>query len=173
MKYLNLDNPLYFAADKRCDWNAVAIEHPIVRERRYFRSRHDKPDEVQRIGTTDRQHRFRGRRAARLPQQSHRFRQCKLLAGDVRDKTATANVAARFKPAQHAQQFAPWRQPRSFPLQHAPADDAVTAQQRADDMLDGFGVVRRIAAGCGGLGRRTLEERPTLRLWQTLSHDLY
>src|SRR5439155_13401699 len=121
---LELDDPLYFAADERCDWNAVAVQHAVVRERRYFGSGHDEPDEIQRIRPTDRHQRFGGRCASRLAQQPHRLRQGELLTGDIRHKTATANVAARFKPAQNAQQLAPWWQPRRLTLQHAPANDA-------------------------------------------------
>ena len=72
-----------------------------------------------------------------------------MLARKAGDKTAAADLDARFETAVDAQQVAPRRQPGGFALEEAPEHNAVAAQQGAREMLDGFGRLGRGAAAAG------------------------
>src|SRR3546814_16480000 len=75
-----------------------------------FRS-HDHAGQIQRVAAADHDQ-IVGLFFAEAAQARRRFRQCELFAGKAADKTTPADLAARFESAQHAKQFAPWRQLR-------------------------------------------------------------
>src|SRR5690349_3071038 len=129
-------DPVHFTARQTGDRDAVAIENAVVGERRDLRTGHDRADEIQRVGCRKRDPGRGRRRAARLAQQGHRFRQGELLARHAGDETAAANLAARLEAPEHAQEVAPGREPRRLALEQAPEHDAITAQQRLRHMLD-------------------------------------
>ena len=116
-------------------------------------------DEVQRVGAGQRHEGVGARLAPDLAQHADRLRQRELLAGKAGDEAAAADFAARFEPAIDAQQVAPRRQPWRLAFEQPPEHDAVAAQQRAREVLDGvIGVVGCL--GSGGRARRASAQRP-------------
>ena len=102
----------------------------------------------------------------RLAQQRNGLGQGELLAAQTGNEAATADLATCLEPPIHAQQLAPWRQPRRLAGEQAPADDSVAAQQGACDMFGCLAIA--VAVGrrqriCGRLVDRRLagtDQRP-------------
>ncbi|MDL1863549.1 DDE-type integrase/transposase/recombinase [Betaproteobacteria bacterium PRO7] len=135
-----------FAGDEQRDRHAVAVQHAVAGQRGQPRAGGEDADEVQRVGAADGDQRARALAAAHVAQQAHRFGRGELLAGHAGDEAAAADFAARLQAPIAAQQVAPRRQPVRFARHQPPEHDAVTAQQRARDVLDNFRIVGRVAA---------------------------
>src|SRR5689334_23226786 len=134
--------PFDLPGDARRQRHAVAPEDARARNAGDALAGNDAAEQVRRVGRGDADERAIAGTPAHLAQQRDRVGQRVLLAGDARDEAAAADLATRLEPAQHANEIAPRRQPRRLALDEAPADDAVTAQQRARDVLERRGVER-------------------------------
>ncbi|AWK18868.1 hypothetical protein B4599_13965 [Xanthomonas oryzae pv. oryzae] len=96
---------------------------------------------------------MRQRLCTHTAQSGNRIGQCELLAGQPGDETPAADFATRFQPLVHAQQFAPWRQPRRFAFEQPPAHHAIATQQRARHVFEG------VLMALAGFGTRQFGQR--------------
>src|SRR5919109_3305291 len=122
------------------DGHAIAIEDAVAGERGELGTGNESADQIERVGTGDRNPCAGTLSSPHLAQRPDCLRQRELLPGEAANEAPAADFAARFQPAINVQQLAPWWQPSGFALEQAPEHYAIAAQQRAGDVLDGAGV---------------------------------
>src|SRR5688500_17015420 len=117
---------------------AIAIHDPRALLARHLVAGQHGADQVERVDRRQGQQRTVVRAPAYRAQRADGFGQGELLARQAGDEATATDLAAGFEAVIDAQQLAPRRQPAGFALEQTPADDAVTPQEGAGDVLGGF-----------------------------------
>src|SRR5581483_2377915 len=120
-------------------WNSVAIGDRLIGERRDARARGENPNQVQRVAALH-QGGCRGSvLTAHGTQRLNRRWQGKLLTDESLDESTAPNLAAGLQAAHGGEQLAPGWQ-RMLAGQQIAEDDAVSAQELPDNLLNALGV---------------------------------
>src|SRR6185437_9385153 len=105
-------------------------------ERRQSWSGGEDAEQVERVGSRDRELPIRGGSPAHLSQQADGLGRGKLFAGKAFDEAATADVPARLEPPAGRENLAPGRKPARLSREQPPEEHAPPLEQCAHEVLD-------------------------------------